>query len=318
MSRMVAVFLALLFFALPVSATYYVKAPGFIYGVRYNVLSNGREALLSLSVLQFGVTCGMRDCWAEVYGDQEYLLLFNGSQLYLLNFTPVLLSYLPPNVPRNVSDVYFNEIKYANDSWYVDVSAFFYSAESQRGKNLDFIFRLDTKNLCVRKVNVNLSRLEESELKNEINGWRVEIPRVFLLPSLKNGSAIPSSYPTADFLVVVNASNTGWLPRPFIIVNRTQFPVYFVLKRNNQVKNVTLIFLNTTPVQMWYGYYNENTTGIPGYWFPDDVKLVNVTPCRNVTNTANTRTATKGICGPGLVLLVTTAVPLLKRRIYGH
>ena len=87
---MVAVFLALLFFALPVSATYYVKAPGFIYGVRYNVLSNGREALVSLSVLQFGVTCGMDDCWAEVYGDQGYLLLFKDSHLYLLNFTPAL------------------------------------------------------------------------------------------------------------------------------------------------------------------------------------------------------------------------------------
>ena len=214
--------------------------------------------------------------------------------------------------------MYFNEIKYANDSWYVDVSAFFYSEESQRGKNLDFIFRLDTKNLRVRKVNVNLSRLEGSELKNEINGWRIEIPRIFLPPSLENNSLVSYSHLSANFLVVVNASNTGWLPGPFIVVNRTQFPVYFVLKRNNQVKNVTLLFLNTTPVWMWYGYYNENTTGIPGYWFPDDVKIVNVTPCRNITNTANTSTATRGICGPGFVLLVTAVVPLLKRRFYGH
>ncbi|WP_148882874.1 CGP-CTERM sorting domain-containing protein [Thermococcus aciditolerans] len=333
MPRVVAVLLALLFLAVPVSATHYVKEPSFIYEVQYNVLSNGSEVLVPLSVIQFGVTCGMDSCWAEVYGDQEYLLLFNGSQLYLLNFTPALLSNLPPNVPRNISDVYFNGIKYVNGSWYVNVSAFSYSAESQWGTTLGFVFRLDTRNFCVKKVNVNWSPLKGSEFKSEINGWRIEIPRVFLLPSLKNGSTIPSSYPPADFLVAVNASNTGWLPRPFIIVNQTQFPVYFVLKKGNQMKNVTLIFLNTTPVQMWYGYYNENTTGIPGYWFPDDVKIVNVTPCKKVNTSTSTAVGTngttyttktppnitktqttkeKGICGPGLIVLLTVGV-LLKR-----
>ncbi|NJE27116.1 hypothetical protein E3E22_10945, partial [Thermococcus sp. MV5] len=130
MPRLVISLFLLLLLAAPVSATYYVKASGFIYEVKYKVLSNGNEALIPLPVLQFGVTCGMNDCWAEVYGDQQYLLLFNGSQLFLLNFTPVLLSNLPPNVPKNISHLYFNGVKYVNGSWYVNVSVFAYSAEA--------------------------------------------------------------------------------------------------------------------------------------------------------------------------------------------
>jgi len=321
MSRLVIPLFLLLLLAPMASAAYSVKAPGFIYEVKYKVLSNGNEALIPLSVIQLGVTCGMMDCWAEMHEDEEYLLLFSGSQLYLLNFTPVLLSVLPPYAPRNVSWVDFNGVKYMNGSWYVNVSFLAYSSEAHDGYKLNYVLRLDTKRFCAEKTNVNWSQIKGSTLTDEIRDWKIEIPRTFLL-SLKNNSAVQSGYPSADVLIVVNASNTKWLPRHFLIVNQTQFPVYFMLKKDHQVKNITLLFLNTTPVRMRYGYYNAKTTGIPGYWFPESIKIVNVASCKLLANETPTTATTptghqnKSICGPGIIVAL-ALLPIMRRRREG-
>jgi len=147
--------------------------------VEYSIYSNGTSALINLGVDNYGVTCGMDDCWAEVYDVYDYLLFFDGSHLYLLNFTPALLSALPPYAPKNVSWMHFNGIKYVNGSWYVNVSVFAYSAKTHNASNLHYVFRLDTKDFCVKKVNVSWSRLKGSELKREVNGWKIEIPGEF-------------------------------------------------------------------------------------------------------------------------------------------
>jgi len=171
--------LLLFLLAIPVSATYYVKSPSFLYEVQYSVLSNGSEALVPLSVLQYGVTCGMDSCWAEVYGDQEYILLFNGSRLYLLNFTPALEMSLPSYVPKNITYIYFREIAYANSSWYINITYYVDIGEFE-SKSFNDVYRLDVKNFCVEHVNMSLSRFEKSAFKEEINGWEIEIPRKFL------------------------------------------------------------------------------------------------------------------------------------------
>ena len=106
MSKLVIPIL-LLFLTSPVSATYYIKQGGFLYEVGYSVFSNGTSALIDVEINNYGITCGMDSCWAEVYDVYDYLLFFDGSRLYLLNFTPSLLSSLPPYAPRNISWVYF-------------------------------------------------------------------------------------------------------------------------------------------------------------------------------------------------------------------
>ncbi|WP_148882538.1 CGP-CTERM sorting domain-containing protein [Thermococcus aciditolerans] len=307
MSRLVIpLFIALLFLATPVSAVYYVNSGGFLYEVQYSVFSNGTNALIHAEVDNYGITCGMMEnCWAEVYDVYDYLLFFDGSQLYLLNFTPALLSGLPPYAPKNVSSVYFKGITYVNGSWYVNVGVFAYSAEAQSGVNVDYVYRLKTKKFCVERVNASWSQLEKRVFKNEINGWRIEVPR--------------------NFFLVANASDTTWSPLLPLVVNWTQFPVYFTLKKGNLTRNVTLFYINTTNV-------------INGFWFPNNVKIVNVTVCKTSANTStstaaetsttpnktitppnttktptNTKETKKGICGPGLISLL-AVIPLILRR----
>ncbi|NJE06365.1 hypothetical protein E3E36_09450 [Thermococcus sp. M36] len=303
MSRLVIpLFIALLFLTVPVSAVYYVNSGGFLYGVHYTVFSNGTNALIRAEVDNYGITCGMMEnCWAEVYDVYEYLLFFDGSQLYLLNFTPALLSSLPPYAPRNVSGVYFKGITYVNGSWYVNVSVFAYSAEAQSGVNVDYVYRLDTKKFCVERVNAGWSQLEKEVFKKEINGWKIEVPR--------------------NFFLVANASDTTWSPLLPLVVNWTQFPVYFTLKKGNLTRNVTLFYINTTNV-------------INGFWFPNSVKIVNVTICKEVTNTSTrtigkintthtqsstskTPTSTKEnrkICGLAFLVLLATLLLVLRRK----
>jgi len=149
----------------------------------------------------------------------------------------------------------------------------------------------------------------------------------------------------ADFGVAVNASVTtnwtsNWASIHILIVNSTSFPVYFLLRKGSLIRNVTLLYLNTTPVWTYSGY--ENTTGIPGYWFPNDVKIINVTICKKITNTSNEtmnqttirenttvppeKTATttpiptttkenRRICGPGFVVLLTVVALAVERTL---
>jgi hypothetical protein len=101
MSRLVIpLFIALLFLTTPVLATYSVHSSGFLYEVHSSVFSNGTSALIHAEVDNYGITCGMNSCWAEVYDVYDYLLLFDGSQPYILNFTPALLHDLPHDAPR--------------------------------------------------------------------------------------------------------------------------------------------------------------------------------------------------------------------------
>ncbi len=330
MSRLVIPLFFLLFLTSSVSATYYIKQGGFLYEIRYSVFSNGTSALVDVEIDNYGITCGMDSCWAEVYDVYDYLLFFDDSRLYLLNFTPALLSNLPPYAPRNISWVYFNGVKYVNGSWYVNMSVFTYSAKTQNASKLHYIFRLDTGNFCIKKVSVGWSRLKGSMFKSEINGWRIEIPEEFRAKYVfingtwvqvgnKTEVRIP---PSADFFLIAKhkVENSSYCRPLFshqrpVIANWTQFPVYFVLKKNGQVKNVTILYINTT-----------NT--INGYWFPDSVRIVNVTICKRATNTTTstttgiettprsnaTKTKIKGICGPGFVVLIILSVLLLNKR----
>ena len=308
MSRpVIPLFIAPLFLATQVSAAYYVNSGGFLYGIQYSIFSNGTNALIHAEVDNYGITCGMDSCWAEVRDVYDYLLFFDGSQLYLLNFTPALLSSLPPHAPKNVSGVYFKGVTYVNGSWYVNVGVFAYSAEAQSGMNVDYVYRLKAKKFCVERVNASWFQLEKRVFKNEINGWRIEVPR--------------------NFFLVANASDATWSPLMPRVVNWTQFPVYFTLKKGNLTRNVTLFYINTTNV-------------INGFWFPNNVKIVNVTVCKTGENTststtaetngtarttetppnttktqASTRETKKGICGPGLLVLATliSAVVTVRR-----
>ncbi|ASJ17418.1 hypothetical protein A3L04_10220 [Thermococcus chitonophagus] len=344
MSRLV-ILIVLLFLAVPVSATYYVDKGGFLYEVRYSVFSNGTTALINAEVDNYGITCGMDNCWAEVYDSYNYLLLFDGSQLYLLNFTPALLSALPPYAPRNVSWVHFNAVDYVNGSWYVNVSVFAYSADSQEGVNLNHVFKLDTRNFCIERANIYLSGFPRG-MKYTINYWKIEIPRQFQAKQVFiNGTWVRISNetamkipPSADFFIVPNRTveNSKYCRLIFshqrpLVVNWTQFPVYFTLRKGNWTRNITLFYVNIT-------------NAIKGFWFPSEVKIVNVTICKanspyiektttgtaigkNTTttfspvssysssnySTLGTSTAKGKVCGVGFMLLAILPLPILKR-----
>ncbi|ASJ08840.1 hypothetical protein A3L11_06225 [Thermococcus siculi] len=307
MSRLVIpLFIALLFLTTPVLAVYYVNSGGFLYEVHSSVFSNGTSALIHAEVDNYGITCGMDSCWAEVYDVYDYLLLFDGSRLYLLNFTPALLHDLPPDAPQNVSSAYFKGVTYGDGSWYVNVHVFTYSKENHSSMNFDYVYRLDTRQFCVERVNESWFRLKKGVLKKEINGWKIEVP--------------------GNFFLVAKASDANQSPLRPLVVNWTQFPVYFTLRKGNLTKNLTLFYINTTST-------------INGFWFPDDVKIVNVTACKTSTNTSPSPTVgtnstttsiqtppgeegtqTNGeehknsICGPGIILLAAAIPALLRKR----
>jgi len=144
--------------------------------------------------------------------------------------------------------------------------------------------------------------------------------------------------PSADFYLIAKhkIENSSYCRRLFshqrpVIANWTQFPVYFVLKKDDQVRNVTILYINTT-------------SSINGFWFPGGVKIVNVNFCKPIVtpeNATSSGTATKtsaqknttvhttneapnttaptpaktrkNICGPGLIGLL-ALVPLAFRK----
>ncbi|NJE01793.1 CGP-CTERM sorting domain-containing protein [Thermococcus sp. JdF3] len=309
MHRMVILLITLLLFlTFPVSATYYVKEPSPLYEVKYSVLSNGTDALIHLEVLQWGVSCGMTDCWPEVFYGHEYLLFFDGGRLYLLNFTPAV------GVPTE--GIIYRRATFINGSWYVEME-YHLPDYSQ----VDMVHRFDTRNFCVEPVNVSSwFWLHRGKISNGINGWRIELQ-----------SWGPGEWGRAnvsDLWIASSKSASSWSPGPAIVAN-SSVPVYFTLKKGNLTRNVTLVYLNAT----------GNGSLIQGFWFPGDVKIVNVTLCEKANvntststtaetngtarttemppSTTKTQTSTKetkkGICGPGLISLL-AVIPLILRR----
>jgi len=308
MSRLVIPTLILLFLTVPVSAVHYVREPGPLYEVKYSVLSNGTEALVHLSVLQWGLDCGMTSCWPAVFGGHQFLLHFNGSQLYLLNFTSL---FKAPYVD-------YKGATFTNGSWYLEVS--YYSPDCST--QVDKIYRLDTRDFCIEPANVSWFYVPKGEAKDEINGWKIELQ--------SPGPGEWSYTNVSDMFIALNQNASKWSPVPPTIPDSGLFPVYFTLKKDNVARNITLIYVNTT----------DNPLGlVQGLWFPDDVKIVNITVCEKTsantstdtpaeanltspttetrpnktettTNTGNTETS---ICGPGLIGLL-ALVPLISRR----
>ncbi|WP_457742644.1 CGP-CTERM sorting domain-containing protein [Thermococcus sp.] len=236
----------------------------------------------------------------EVY---DYLFYYDGSSLYLFNFTPALEKSLPSYAPKNITYVYFNGIYHTNGSWYVNVSVSTYSPETVKSFNFDYIYKLNLKNFCVEQTNITFHTIPVKATNETINGWKIVIPSEFL-PSPDYGPL------KAYFFLGVSPNITK--PRNccsvLAIPSYSKLPVYFLLEKDGQAKNVTLFYINAT----------ENLTG---FWFPENVKIVNVTICKRTTNTVteiettprSNTTKTKDICGPGLIDLL-ALVPLVLRR----
>ena len=247
------VFVAVMLLALPVSATYYVKEPSPLYEVKYTVLSNGTEALVHLGILQWGIDCGMTDCRSAVFGAEEFLLYFNGSRLYLLNFTPVLA--LSP------AEIIYKGATFFNGSWYVEVEYYPQTCSTL----VDRFYRLDTEHFCVEPINVNWFWLPKGKVSDSINGWRIE------LQSLGPGEWGYAN--VSDLWIALSESASKWFSGPITVPKSSVFPVYFTLERGDLKRNVTLVYLNTT---------NNSKGLVQGFWFPSKIKIVNVTVCRDV------------------------------------
>ena len=302
MSRLVSCLFIFLLLIPMVSAVYSVKAPGGLYEVQYSVLSNGTGALIHLSVLQWGISCGMTSCWPAVFYGQEYLLYFNGSHLYLLNFTPVL----------RTPYVEYKGASFLNGSWYIEVKYF--------NDEIDRFYRLDIRHFCIEPANVSWLWLPEGNVSDSIYGWKIEQP---LGPGEWGHTNV------SDIWIALNRNVSSWSPGPVTLVNSSVFPVYFTLKKDNNTRKVTIIYVNTT---------NNSKGLIEGFWFLKSVKIVNVTACKTSTNTSpgpavgsNSTTTpiqaqpgeegaqtTMGehknsICGPGIILLAAAILVLLRR-----
>ncbi|WP_297471229.1 CGP-CTERM sorting domain-containing protein [Thermococcus sp.] len=354
MSRLVVPLLVLLLFAPMASAVYSVKLNGYLYVVSYEVYSNGTVALINAEIDNTGTTCDMTgNCWMSVYETYDYLFYYNGSVLYLLNFTPALEASLPSYAPKNITYVYFNWVYYTNGSWFVNVSLSAYFPETVESFNKKYVYHLNLNTFCVEQTNVTFPNIPIMRTRGTVNGWKIVVPGEFL-PSADYGPF------KAYFFVGVNSSVTKptSVPPFLAIPPHSKLPVYFLLEKGNQVRNVTLFYINAT----------ENLTDL---WFPSSVKIVNVTFCKPVvapenatlngtvtptsargnvtTHAANTggrnvtpvkpvnttltspssganttmsssakenpAPAKKNICGPGFMVLVTLGVLLLRKRL---
>ncbi|WP_297548512.1 hypothetical protein [Thermococcus sp.] len=316
MSRLVIPIFLLLFLSSSVSAYPYVKAPGGLYEVQYSVLSNGTGALIHLSILQWGIDCGMTNCWPAVFYGHEYLLYFNGSHLYLLNFTPVL----------GTPYVEYKGASFLNGSWYIEVK---YSSDE-----IDRFYRLDTGHFCIEPANVSWLWLPKGNVSDSIYGWKIE------LQSLGPGEWGHTNI--SDIWIALNRNVSRWSPGPVTLVNSSVFPVYFALKKDNNTRKVTIVYINTT---------NNSKGLIEGFWFPKSVKIVNVTVCKSTAPRENTtlnetKTQTsaqrnltcshvntvermnktspspqtsskKSICGPGLVVIIVVGTVFFVRKRRG-
>lgn len=254
MSRMVIVsFLTIFLFLTPIaSAIHTIKAPGVIYEVKYSVVSNGTVVLIPLSVFQYDFLCCPNSSIAK-FGEWYYLLYYDGSQLYLLNFTYALAHPL--------------RVAFVNGSWYVEISTYKDSCDEITSS----VYSLNLANFSFKKVNTSWSRLVwNSQSVNEINGWKI------VIPNLSTNSSFPT---TVDIIVINSKENANLLnnSKRVVLTTSPKFPVYFLLRKGNRIRNITLVYINTTPVS-WIEYGSRRVTGISGYWFPENIKVIRIGP----------------------------------------
>jgi hypothetical protein len=139
------IFLIVLLLSAPMTwPVYPVRAPGVLYEVQYSVISNGTDALIPVSVYQYVLLYYPNNSLAR-FGKWHYLLYYDGSQLYFLNFTYVLAR--PP------------EVAFVNGSWYLNITTYTYTGTDST------IYRLNPKNFSVVRVSTNwLELLRESRI----------------------------------------------------------------------------------------------------------------------------------------------------------
>ncbi|NJE06368.1 hypothetical protein E3E36_09465 [Thermococcus sp. M36] len=278
-----------------------VDPSGSVYNVRYSVVSNGSDAFIHLLILEYvpynpPLLGGQWNGESEPLWAEEFLLFFDGSRLYRLNFTPTF------GTPHGT----YEGASFVNESWYLMVKI----SGTKR------FYRFNAKNFCVEPLNVSWFWLPRGKTSNEINGWRVE---------LQPGPGEWGYANVSEVWVTMSKNASIWSLGPAILTNSSVFPVYFTLRKGNLTRNITLVYLNLNVTRD--NYVPPNTSGVPSYWFPSDVKIVNVTVCKISANTStsmavetngttyttktspnttktqtNTKETKKGICGPAFLL----------------
>ncbi|AEC51850.1 hypothetical protein PNA2_0934 [Pyrococcus sp. NA2] len=260
--------------------------------IRYTIFSNGTHALIKTEIAHYSITCGMVDCWPEVYSVDSYLFYYDPPHIYLLNLIPaariLINSSLPHYFPRNTTtyiDVWAHWVAYLNNSWYVNVSVHAYFPELNEGRNYEYTYLLDTKNFCVRLVNLDIHSFPSENMKRTINGWSIEIPKIFKT----NKTSIPI---WANLLVAYSNISAYYedekliyMPPPseILVVNSSIFPIYFILKKGEETKNVTLLYININ---------NKNPPRKRIiFQLPENIRIINVTLCNQQVST-NTSTPT--------------------------
>ncbi|GAB6136540.1 hypothetical protein [Thermococcus prieurii] len=246
-------------------------APGLVSGqevdeVKYAVMSNGSDALIPLLFLSYwpycpplsGIDCNNATT-GEVLGGSSYLLYFNGSRLYLLNFTPAFTT-LYPNY-TSLLDLHLHGARFINGSWYLNIT--FYPPMAE----VSGVYRFNPSKFCIEPTNISWFQLSTGEIKDEIDGWRIELQS----KSFENWDYANVS----DIWVTMSKTALRWSPGPTEVVNSSVFPIYFILKKGKQVWNITLLYLNLNTTR-------EDFTGpAKAYWFPKNVEIANVTVCRS-------------------------------------
>jgi len=82
----------------------------------------------------------MSSCWPAIFGAEKFLLYFNGSNLYLLNFKPTLKS--------NYTS--YAGATFLNGRWYVELEYYPPTCLTQVGR----FYRLNKENFCIEPVTV--------------------------------------------------------------------------------------------------------------------------------------------------------------------
>ncbi|ASJ17419.1 hypothetical protein A3L04_10225 [Thermococcus chitonophagus] len=227
MSKLVGYLFPLILALLMLSSL--ASAQGEILETRYAVMSNGSDALIPLDILTYVPYCpplsGI-DCHnattGEVLGGSSFLLYFDGSQLYLLNFTPAVIA-LYPNY-YSLLDLQLHDARFINGSWYINIT--FYPPLAE----ITGVYRFNPGKFCIEPVNISWPQLPTGELKDSIDGWKIVLQSK---SSEKWGQANVS-----DTWVTMSKEALRWSPGPTEIVNSSVFPVYFLLKKENKKENL--------------------------------------------------------------------------------
>ncbi|CAB50547.1 hypothetical protein [Pyrococcus abyssi] len=178
-------------------AVYSTNVPGVLYEVRYSVISNGTVALIPLSAYQYDFLYYPNNSLAR-FSEWHYVFYYNGSELYILNFTYVLAR--PPR------------IAFVNGSWYLNITTYTYSGIDST------IYRLNLRTFSIVPVKISWFKLlRENHVVSELNGWRIIIPKDFRL--------LDSNIPTADVVIANTEENARLYWDRVILVNSSKFPI---------------------------------------------------------------------------------------------